>query len=137
MKNFKQILLCLIAIGLFSCTESGDLQFVDEDTFYESVLVTTYNPVVEQGAVAFRGEITKMNKPIKVTYGFMWYNGDDADPEIQEVELGSTTGMLSFSTDMTNLPRRRNLVVCTFLRHQSMDEGEYEYIGDEIPFSNL
>lgn len=151
MKIAKFFIQGLVVIGLAACSDQVDLQVieqpeevsevltaVDSDTFYENVLVRTYNPVVGEEQVEFRGEITEMKQAILVTYGFMWYDANDPNFELKVVELGSTSEKISFSMEISDLPKRDNLVVCTFLRHSASNgEPDYEIIGDEIGFSNL
>lgn len=118
--------------------EIGDvLDVVSGETFYSSLFVTTYDPDVQESKVEFKGEIIEMKQPILVTYGFMWYDASDPNLQITTIELGTTTEKLAFSTELTNLPKKDNLVVCTFLRQSGDGEEEHQLIGDEVAFSNL
>ncbi len=115
------------------------LDDVTSETFYSSLFVSTYEPDVQESKVEFKGEITEMKHPILVTYGFMWYDASDPDLQVTTIELGTTTEKLAFSTELTNLPKKDNLVVCTFLRQEGDGDGgeEHQLIGDEVAFSNL
>lgn len=118
--------------------EFGDvLDFVSGETFYSSLFVTTYEPDVQESKVEFKGEIIEMKQPILVTYGFMWYDANDPNLQITTIELGTTTEKLAFSAELTDLPKKDNLVVCTFLRQDGDGEEEHQLIGDEVAFSNL
>lgn len=149
MKIAKFLLQAFIVFTLVACSDQVDLEIiniedeapevlnsVDSDTFYENVFVRTWNPVVGEEQVEFRGEITEMKQPILVTYGFMWYDANDPNFEIKIIELGTTSEKISFSVELTDLPKKDNLVVCTFLR-QGTGEVFNEIIGDEVTFSNL
>lgn len=119
--------------------EVGDvLNVVTGETFYSSLFVSTYDPEVQEEKVEFKGEITEMSQPILVTYGFMWYDASESNVQITTIEIGTTTEKLAFSAELTDLPKKDNLVVCTFLRQEGNGDGEgHQIIGDEVPFSNL
>ena len=120
--------------------EIGDvLDVVSGETFYSSLFVTTYDPDVQEEKVEFKGEIIEMKQPILVTYGFMWYDANDPNIQITTIEIGTTTEKLAFTAELTDLPKKDNLVVCTFLRQEGDGDGEgqHEIIGDEVAFSNL
>ncbi len=115
----------------------GVLNEVTGETFFSSLFVTTYNPDVQDESVEFKGEILENKEAILVTYGFMWYDSSNPDLQITTIELGSTTEEITFSADVTNLPKKESLVVCTFLRHEGDGDEEHQLIGDEVAFSNL
>ncbi len=150
MRTITKLFLGLAVFVFIACSDQMDVEItelgqeigevLDEisgETFYSSLFVTTYEPDVEQESVEFKGEIIEMKRPILVTYGFMWYDANDPNLQINRVELGTTTEKLAFSTTMVDLPKKDNLVVCTFLRHEVNGEQPHELIGDEVAFSNL
>ena len=151
MKKVTKLFLSLAVFVFIACSDQVDVEFtelgqeieeilnvVSGEDFYSSLFVTTYDPEVQESKVEFKGEITEMKEPILVTYGFMWYDANDPDVRITTIELGQTSEKLAFSTELTDLPKKDNLVVCTFLRQEG-DNGEeqHELIGDEVAFSNL
>lgn len=149
MRTTTKIFLSLTVVAFIACSDQYDvnitevgeqvsevLSAVSAETFFSSVFVTTYRPDVEEQAVVFKGEITEMKQSILVTYGFMWYDPNQPNLEINTIELGTTSEKIAFSVDLNDLPKKDNLVVCTFLRHGE-DGEQHELIGDEVPFSNL
>ena len=156
MRTTAKLFLGLAVFVFIACSDQIDVEInelgegigevldvVSGETFYSSLFVTTYDPDVQEEKVEFKGEIIEMKEPILVTYGFMWYDANDPNVEITRIELGETTEKLAFSAELTDLPKKDNLVVCTFLRQASTSQGEgngeqpHELIGDEIAFSNL
>ena len=150
MRTTAKLFLGLAVFVFIACSDQVDVNItelgeeigevlnnVTGETFYSSLFVTTYDPDVQESKVEFLGEITEMKQPILVTYGFMWYDANDPNVQITTIELGTTTEKLAFSAELTDLPKKDNLVVCTFLRQEGNGEEQHEMIGDEVAFSNL
>lgn len=150
MRTTTKLFLGLAVFVFIACSDQVDVEItelgqeigevLDEvtgDTFFSSLFVTTYDPDIQDEKVEFKGEIIEMKQPILVTYGFMWYDANDPNIQITIIELGTTTEKLAFSAELTDLPKKDNLVVCTFLRQEGDGEEQHEMIGDEVTFSNL
>lgn len=150
MKTTTKLFLGLAVFVFIACSDQVDVEITElgqeigevinvvaGDTFYSSLFVTTYDPDIQDEKVEFNGEIIEMKQPILVTYGFMWYDANDPNIQITTVEVGTTTEKLAFSAELTDLPKKDNLVVCTFLRQEGDGEEQHEMIGDEVAFSNL
>lgn len=152
MRTTAKLFLGLAVFVFIACSDQIDVEInelgeeigevldnVSGETFYSSLFVTTYDPDVQEEKVEFKGEIIEMKEPILVTYGFMWYDSNDPNLEITKIEIGTTNEKLAFSAELTDLPKKENLIVCTFLRQAGDGDGEeqHELIGDEVAFSNL
>lgn len=150
MNTTAKLILGLVVFVFIACSDQVNVKIteleqeigevlvqVSTETFFSSLFVSTYDPDIQEEKVAFKGEITEMKQPILVSYGFMWYDANDPDLKITKIELGTTTEKLTFFTEVTNLPKKDNLIVCTFLRQAGDGEEQHELIGDEVAFSNL
>lgn len=141
---FKSSLMLLTALFFLavSCSEPYELQRPDVDVpeidvveeVYPDYFVRTYEPTIVGDVTTFYGEIVAQLGSGEMEYGFMWYDPEEFTEDegliIQEIVVGSTIELATFTTEVVGLPNEKELIVCSFVRSSQQET----YIGDEVPF---
>lgn len=122
-------LVILFVAFLSSCEE---FLLDDPDDIFAENEVRTYNPVIYQNHVIFRGEVMQLASRSQVEYGFMWFRSNESNPEIHYLPVGKRTSEGQFQATVMSLPRNEDLVVCAYVK--TLQYYEEETIGEERDF---
>jgi len=138
MKSLKNSLMLLLtgAVLMFSACDGIDEEPIVEPEIpglLEGYDLHTLNPDLNDDRVLFKATLN--TDDTRVTYGFMWYIAEpNTAHEVTTLPVGSGAHNGEFTLPLTDLPKNRNLVVCSYVRLDLTGVPE-DQIGEEIDFN--